>query len=400
MRKYFLHLIVYPAYAIGGIYFFYMDPIVKSIYFVFLILVFAYFKRLIGLSILWVSLYLGMLFILQKMLFDRGTLYNYLGLIVVFGIPYLLWKIYRFSFLKIFVNIAFLLSIFSLIFWALSNLSQKFFLLSLEWPALLKTDPWVNESYIFYSTREARSIFGLLRNNGGFWEPGAFGTTLVLALLFSILLYPRIFHIKNLILIITIITTFSTSAYFALILVLIVYAYNSSFSLKQANNRVIVMIIIGVIAILSLDFLGEKVQIQYTNASERRLTEATSGRFFSVRKSLTGITQQPLLGEYLVQERMEGEKLLHKEDLGLYGFFYLIQRIGIPTFILFLYFIYRGFLQILKNNDYKYFVQKTSKLMILAWLILMFSQNLYWMPVSLYIFWVGIDSQILLMQKK
>jgi len=398
LNKLFILLLLYPSYAVGGIYFFYMDVVLKSVYFGLLILIAIYLKRFFKFDFLIVISAIGLIFLFQLLKFGKGTLYNFLGLIVVFGTPYLLLRLFKFKLIEYFIILVKIFAIISLIFWVLVNLSDSFYQQSLYWPELFKTDKWINESYILFSTRDSRTVFNLIRNNGGFWEPGAYATTLIITLIFNVLRGKNLKSRTNIILILAVITTFSTSGWIGLFLIYLMHFNlkypNSIAGLKNLKIQRIFSLIAILIMIISFDFLGEKAFEQFTSAKEAELSQPTSGRFLGARKSIKGIINDPLFGKYIVQERENPEQLLRQEDLGMYGFFYLIQRIGIIGFCAFILFIYKGFDVLFHYYNFHIKSKRSSFIMILIWLVIMFAQNLYWIPVSLFVFWIGIDASL------
>lgn len=375
-----------------------MDIVLKSVYFGLLILIAIYLKRFFKFDFLIVIFAIGLIFLFQLLKFGKGTLYNFLGLVVVFGTPYILLRIFKFKLFEYFIILVKIFAVISLFFWVLVNLSDSFYQQSLEWPDFFKTDRWLNESYILFSTRDSRTVFNLIRNNGGFWEPGAYATTLIITLIINTLREKNLKSRTNIILILAVISTFSTSGWIGLFLIYLMH-YNLQYprSIEDIKNlkiqRIFALIAI-IIMIISFDFLGEKTFEQYASAKEAELSQPTSGRFMAARKSIKGIISDPLFGKYIVQERENQEQLLRREDLGMYGFLYLIQRIGMIGFCAFIFFIYKGFDVLFHYYNSHLKSKRSSFIMILIWLVIMFAQNLYWIPVSLFVFWIGIDASL------
>ena len=100
------------------------------------------------------------------------------------------------------------------------------------------------------------------RNSGFVWEPGAYGCFLILTLLFNFFRNKFTFDWKAYILIVAIITTFSTTNYLALfILLFMVYRYR----VPKVNLWVILMIPAFVILVITVPFLGQKIADIYND---------------------------------------------------------------------------------------------------------------------------------------
>jgi hypothetical protein len=94
------------------------------------------------------------------------------------------------------------------------------------------------------------------RNSGFMWEPGAFGCFLVITLMLQFFVNGFTFDKKVKILIVGIITTFSTTNYIALLILLfLVYRYK----VPRLNLGVILLIPAVVILFTSVPILGEKI---------------------------------------------------------------------------------------------------------------------------------------------
>lgn len=394
----FNYFILYFAYLSGGIYFIYRDVVLKSIFFGLLLLI-AFFKgRLLPIekNVIITFTLLTILFISQKLIFGLGSIYNLAGLFVIFGTPYMVLKVLKLNVITLFIKIIYFFSIISITFWVLSNAIPSFINMTSNLPTILGTDIWLNQSYLIYSTRINRSLFGLIRNNGGFWEPGAYATTLVLGLIFGMIKEKNLFEKKNRVIVLAILTTFSTTGYIALFLIYLNHInlkrelYNLSFDFVK-NRRIIAFVVLFPL-LFAIESVGEKTVGQINDAINYDLNDATSGRFVSALKSLNGIAENPLIGRYLIYDRENFEDFLYRDDVGMYGFLWLIQRIGVPLFILFVYFIHIGFKTLLKANGNYSLISQNAKLYTLIWLVLMFAQNLYWTPISLIVFWVGINA--------
>lgn len=141
------------------------------------------------------------------------------------------------------------------------------------------------------------------RNCGIFWESGAFAGYLVLALLFS-LRDVKINSISNkwvIVMVVALLTTKSTTGYMALLVLVVLYLYQS----KWVKGRLaklfffplIVLAVGGVayVAVNEISFLGEKITGQFNSArNSENLSEIN--RFGNFMYDIDFIEKRPLLG--------------------------------------------------------------------------------------------------------
>ncbi|MFA6087904.1 O-antigen ligase family protein [Mucilaginibacter sp.] len=93
-------------------------------------------------------------------------------------------------------------------------------------------------------------------NSGFVWEPGAFGCFLVITLMFHFFLNKFKFDSTAIILIVASITTFSTTNYLGL-LVLLMLAYR--YRVRKINLWILILIPVIVLIIVFVPFLGDKI---------------------------------------------------------------------------------------------------------------------------------------------
>jgi len=380
------YVITYIAYAMGGIMFFYLKPLPKIIFFAILFILMRKRKKTISEEFIVVISLITIIFIVQKLQFGYGDIYNYSSFIIIFGIGYFLVKILGFRLPYYFVNVVYFFSIISLIFWLLSNISNGFYDFTSNIAFDLGTDESItNESFIMYAYEPNRSLFDLTRNNGGFWEPGVYATWLSIALLYNVI-HKSFSDKKSKVILITLVTTFSTAGYVALFLIIIFYLNKKTISPKAQILLKYTILVLVIFSVVYLDFLGPKLVERYNFESSVSLSTPTAGRFLSARKSLYAISQNPVFGKGLAQERDENPDYT-RLDVGNYGIMNMIQRIGIIASIFFLYYIYKYYKIYLIRS---HFNKSDVMYCFLVWLVLMFSQTLFWAPVSIYIFFLPV----------
>jgi len=211
-------------------------------------------------------------------------------------------------------------------------------------------------SLIFFATTTDHPT----RNEGMFWEPGAFGgmITLCLALNFNnIQQYLRTKKISLLIILLALLTTQSTTTYIVCFLLL---AFN--FLLKA--NKILVLILLPFVIIstsyiyFSTDFLSEKITHQLEDASENTHTsnqEFSNTRFGSFLFDLHYIQKHPIIGNGLSEETRYADhpflisEIKQGENLGNgNGFSNYLACMGIPFVLMFFILTYTA---VRKNNN-------------------------------------------------
>ncbi len=193
-------------------------------------------------------------------------------------------------------------------------------------------------SVILYTINPGgESLTWLLRNSGPFWEPGAFSGFLMVALLFNIIKTGTIFNRKGNVILIGIISTFSTSGIIVLAFVLSAYLFLN----KDSLSRWIflpVMIIASVVIFFSVEFLGAKVmsKMSFTNTTYNT-------RFKSAWLDMQDFSENPVLGLGRSDEtRFKGEtrgRVIHRNN----GVTYHLATYGGLIFILYFMLVYKSF---------------------------------------------------------
>ena len=304
----------------------------------FIVLLTLYQKFLLG----FVS-YPGVFAMILKMLLGLFTLIFY--------------KVKRIGFIDSYIKIMAFLAIISLPFFVLNQF--------VHWG--IQLDNEYLKSFVFYTTYpvEINSDSFFVRNSGMFWEAGAFAGYLLLALLFIVLKNRSItfgrYKTEVLCIIIGIITSQSTTGYFLLGIVLLLFIWNT-----YPVGRFIVIpatVLLVFWAYNSIGFLGDKVEDQYSSAVTLGKNDVSNTRFGSLNMDLQYITSQPFTGNGLdVSTRFR----LHPwitEDIGNgNGMSNFMACWGIPFFLFWLYCVYRF--------AYRFTQKKSITLFFLLMLIL------------------------------
>lgn len=313
---------------------------------------------------------------IHRFAFDLENTLTIIKLFGYFILSYLIVKAVKIKFIASYIHIIYLLSILSLIFYILLTISSYFYFLydiATKWFPLSFSN---NPTLLFYTfDSSAYNNNTIIRNAGFSWEAGGFAAYLNFALLLHI--YSKRLSIKDiltdkisLVLIFSIITTFSTAGYIAMFVILI-----SAISLMKINHIYksfifISFVFVAYILIVQLDFLGNKISTQFESAEKSR------NRFGSAYLDWQEIKKRPLTGWSRKETVLYGNdaftEVTHRPNgisnyLRSYGFIYVLALI-ILWFISFnKYFKFKC----IKNSSY------AALVMILVILIMAFSQLLF-----------------------
>jgi hypothetical protein len=185
-----------------------------------------------------------------------------------------------------------------------------------------------------------------LRNSGMFWEPGAFAGYIILAFLFYLGNFKKLFEahkFKILILLLALITTFSTTGYLVLFLVVITNVY-FEYSKKLGMFILPLLALFSIVAFViynDSNFLRQKIENQYVESLDRDEGEFAPDRIGAFLFDMHYIEKHPIIGNGLHEETryadhpwLMGEKLGHGN-----GFSNFLATMGVLSFLLFSYYI-------------------------------------------------------------
>jgi len=365
------------------------SSIFKLLITLFLILIFFYRKRKIEKEILFVLILVGSLIFIQGMIwgFSFVSLFTFSLFAVV--LPYLAVKIVGIKYLKILSDIVFFSTLIAIPFYILQIFIPGFSGLLMDLEQRIRPEFALDGRYsILIYTIATIPRFEpdtILRNFGMFHEPGAYAVFLVLAITVNLMINDRPFDRKNLILMIALISTFSTAGYLAMILVYTVYF----FYIKRNNPQYLILAIIVLIPLLiyvaRLPFMTEKILYHVETETDKDLTDKTSGRILGARKALIVLQRYPLTGRGLTTASMEKDD--YSEERAGYGFMAFFARLGVVLSIAFVYYFIRGmkrFAQNLTGNS-KYWL-----LLLSGFIINLFSQHFITTSIFIMIFYIGL----------
>jgi hypothetical protein len=294
-------------------------------------------------------------------------------------LPYFLHVYYGKIFLFKLEKIVFFLTAISLPLYLLNILFLKSFN-SLASPFETFTNPDLLDNPNYWSiglyTNGIEQIYGgisVLRNCGFMWEPGYFAVIIIWAMMFHWLISGVKIDKKTIIYSTAILTTFSTSGYLALFVLL------SSIFLKNVSfaklSLLFVFIYTFVFAVYSLDFVGGKIEsnLQVAGTSEfnydPNYKAVKLNRIQIAKYDLVRVYKYPWgFGHY---DRLSFEGV---DVIGTNGLTGLLRIWGVPVFFYIMYCLIR-YLKIFnlgKNNP------KILFLFFTALLIVFFSQSVHY----------------------
>ena len=335
------NLLVFLLIAVSGIPFFiqFEIPILLLLnltLFIFTILNKIKFKRI----------YFQFLFFFLIITFIHYALLNVWPLKTIFGIiarinaGYLVFVYLNKDFKSVFIKQIIFLSYISLIFQIIKYLIPSLY-------EAISSNSFIDVNYeipsiLFYTFSEG------FRNSGPFWEPGVFAGYIIIALLLYHVNLNRV-SLKNktdLVLVITLVTTFSTTGYLAL--VILFFILNILFKYKKYNLLIqSFFILIFLFTILTsinrLDFIGDKINQQYKYALEFQYgySKYTSSRFVNVIRDVSQIAEKPYFGWGFNDEIRIIEESDYFANITV-GTTDLLVRLGFIGFSLFTYALFLG----------------------------------------------------------
>ena len=196
---------------------------------------------------------------------------------------------------KIYNNIVVFLAAFSIIT----------FLLSLMFPLLIQKLPFLGYRLDSHATMH-NAVFSVcisntsaLRNYGIAWEPGAFSVLLCLSLYCLLAFESKVNRIKLLIIIVAIITTFSTMGYFVMAGILLAFMFKQKDSNKNIKKTVVAFLLLFVVLLLVLpasikDIVFSKLSGLFSE--EKEVAYTTQARLNAIKYPFEAFCSSPIVG--------------------------------------------------------------------------------------------------------
>jgi len=378
------YILVFLLISISGNPFF-SGTNILSIIFLFTLYIFIKRKKKIEEKFL---IFISILFIItvfQTVIFSFFSLITIIGLFMRIFIAYMVVKIVTNKFIDNYIKIMYLLSLFSLFFYIISNLN-----LNLLIPFSINVS---GEESLY----PRYSIFGIFtyitpfidRNSGPFWEPGAFAGYLIIAFIFNYFSSLSKKNKINKILLITIISTFSTTVYLAIFsfFFLIYFKNIKNFFLKIFS--VMFILSIGYYAYFNFDFLGKKIENQYSIIEKNinpYLQNTDTQRFLNILRDIKDFEEHEIIGRGT--NPITRYSFDSHNQIRTVGITDILVKFGIIFFILMLYYLYTSicsYLKYQKKKENLYCLSIFTTIIITLMSEVYFNYPFYWSLLFLYI---------------
>lgn len=285
------------------------------------------------------------------------------------------------SFISVLINLVLAISVISLIMWGSLNLFPP---LSGKFQTLAESLPRYSGQTEFFKNQggDARMVHiwlyninknndDLYRNCGIFYEPGRFAFFLILALIYCI--YHKWYSLRNwrvIVLIGTLVTTFSTSGYLALLILFSFYFINFN---KGIFKRLFIILVSLTTAYLvyNLDFIGDKI-------SEQISSDSSDSRFSAIAYHLSFVEDHLMFGYGTSMPSL---------DLSPNGLSFFLLKHGILAFFAVGILLYQHFSCFLNNVVNSNQILVTSFFSLIA---VLFSQTISCDPIFYFLIFMPI----------
>lgn len=211
----------------------------------------------------------------------------------------------------------------------------------------------------------------LLRNSGPFWEPGMFGVFLCLALIINLFINKvKFLTKKNIVFIIGVITTVSTSAYLILFLIILFHFWSLKNKFKFLLYAPVLLLFISVAYgyVWELDFMREKVEKNIATSKEDR-----TSRFGAVIYHFEQLKESPLTGVTIANTSADQNLQFINKEVSPNGLSLVFYVFGIPIGIYYFLRLYKGIKNLLISHNS--FRKSTAIGVFILILLLAFSQD-------------------------
>ena len=353
------------------------------------------FNSLFNYKFFWIFVIYTLLAFIQGIIWDFALLSFLTSFSFTFLTPYFIMRLYGVRFFHILERIIFILTIVGVLFWISHELFHP--LRDVYINIIESIHPYSSDSLIDGNMKRSMLIytfsyeytlmdFGFYRNSGFAHEPGAFAVFLNFAIFLNYLKTKAFFSKRNLIYIFALFTTFSTAGYLSFAILILL-------NISQSKNwyisvlYLIPFLIIFIFTYNSLDFMGRKIDSQYTEESSLELNETTSGRIYGARKSLYVLSKYPLIGRGLLSVSMPVNR--DDPEYADYGWLSQVAQYGVIIGSLGLIFFlvgFRGFINLYGANSMSFVLG------IISLFISFSSQTFITNPIFFIFFFFGLYS--------
>lgn len=310
---------------------------------VLIISAFLFKRRMFNFKLFLVLIFSWILIIMQGMLFQGISPAAIYQPIIIFYLPFLVISLYGISFFKYLFNVIYFVAIYTSIIYLLqvfvpsfdTYISQAFInMFEHSW------SDWPRSILIYSIPRESGYFFP--RNSGIFHEPGAYANYLVLAIIINTIQTKKAFCKRNIFLSIVLLSTFSTTGYIMLFLILTYSIWSLRLSMIFKFLFLFLFLSYSLVIYEENKFLQNKIQDQYTSQNEAIESGQIqyNGRFYFFLQSVKTFSSSPIIGQGILYATAKGNERVGIVGLGFIG---LIARYGIIFGIFYLWYFFKGF---------------------------------------------------------
>ena len=195
--------------------------------------------------------------------------------------------------------------------------------------------------YTFNSFAGSAEFYGLVRNSGPFWEPGTFGGFLIIGIIINTVMKGNIIEKKNIVMIIALLTTLSTTNYIAFFLFILIYFI---FIEKKTNPALVIIPLLAIFVALFFEvgFLHNKIFSQINEINMYYKAGKVGNRFVSAYVDLQEFVKHPIFGQGRGEitkqsySRFEGYRtngiITYLADFGLMFFLFYFSNLYISFY--------------------------------------------------------------------
>lgn len=350
-RDWLGNFLVFSLIAVSGMEFFYRSQEYILIFFIISFLAFIYYKKHINNNFLIIVGVFLIVEIFQYSVHGGFNLRTFSGTYIRLFYAYIVLILVGSEFFRYYVNVLYYLSLVGLFFYTLSffpgaegiynTLGQL-----IQNPFAIEDGFYQsNQNIIIYNFHEV--LFTDRRNSGAFWEPGAYAVFLMIALLFNQIYERSIWSRKNVIFIICLLTTLSTSGFIAFF-IFIFYINFRALNKNFLYSIVFLLFMLGSFYLYQdIPFLADKIEKNINLADE-----TTTSRFGSAKADFESFKKSPLIGF-----GRAGVKTYYERDFDISqhrnnGIFHLLSVYGLPLTLIYFSLIFLSFYKIQKTYGF------------------------------------------------
>ncbi len=366
--------------AISGIPYISYPNLLIPIFLIFIV-IFTLRKKMYDKKFLIFFYLLILITLIQTYFFTYFPIQTIVGLLLRVLIAYLIVILLDDKFIPYYINTMYIFSIISLVVYIPITIYPPLrdILLNNVVPLfdIFNFSSSVHKTMLFYNFYHSESF----RNSGPIWEPGAFAGYLLLAFIFNYYTNHEGQRKKGIVLLVTIFTTLSTTAYLALFIFLFFIYYKKFKNILLKIMAVFIILFSGSYIFLNVGFLGAKIESQLLRAKnvDPYLEDTNTQRFLNILRDVKDFEGHEIFGRGTnPYTRYSYDPENQIRTVGLTD---ILVKFGIPFFLLMMFLLYRS-IQLFLINCNQYNIVNTLGIYFSILMLLMsevyFNYPLFW----------------------